>query len=234
MPAKINILIIEDNVIIADDLQQSLEAYGYNVVGNVISYEKAIETLSNSIVDLALIDINLSSKKNGIDVANYINLNNKIPFIYLTSYIDNETINKVTKTKPHAYLVKPFDKNTIHASIELAISKHINTNYKKGSLDYLYLKKNNLYHKVFIDSINFIKADNVYIEIYCNGDLKFLLRSTLKDFHSKLPNNFKRCNKSYIINLNSVESFNLNYIHIGSKKITVSKDFKPYIKSLIS
>ncbi|WP_298781492.1 LytTR family transcriptional regulator DNA-binding domain-containing protein [uncultured Polaribacter sp.] len=235
MPNKFNILIVEDNVIIADDLQQIIESFGYRVLGNVISYEKAVETLTNNNnIDLVLIDINLATEKTGIDLAKYINLNLHLPFIFLSSNLDDDTVSEAANTFPSAYLVKPFDNNTIYTSIEVALTGFTNNRLeKKTQVDHLYLKKNNLYYKVKIGDITFIKSDNIYLEIHTENNEKFLLRSTLKDFFKSLPNNFFKCNKSYIININKVNTFNLNYVFINNTQISVSKEFKPYLKSLL-
>lgn len=234
MPTRFKILIVEDNVIIADDLQQIIEDFGYNVVGNVISYEKAIDFLLENTIDLVLIDINLATEKTGIDLANFININLKIPFIYLSSNLDDTTVDEAAKTLPAAYLVKPFDNNTIYTSIEIAITNFVNR--KRDALlteEHLFLKKNNLYHKVVTNDIYYIKSDNIYIEIFTKNNGKFVLRNTLKNFIKGLPSNFLKCSKSYIVNSNEINSFNLNYIYVNKVKISVSKEFKPYLKSLV-
>lgn len=234
--SKINILIVEDNVIIADDLQQIIESFGYNVPANVISYEKAVNALSEEKIDLVLIDINLATNKSGIQLAEYINTHFKIPFIFITSNIDKETIYDASKTKPAAYLTKPFERNTIFASIEIAISNFLKTesNIKTKNLEFLYLKKKELYYKVSINSIMYVKSDNIYLDIYCDNGLKFIVRNSLKKFYENLPSNFKHCSKSYIINLNKVKTFDLNNVFIDGTKIPISKSFKPFLKSLIN
>lgn len=235
MATLFNILIVEDNVIIADDLQQIIEGFGYNVLGNVISYEKAVDFLLNNKIDLVLIDINLATEKTGIDLAKYINLNFKVPFIYLTSNIDEQTIGDASKTLPAAYLVKPFDADTIYTSIEVAVNSFINRKIEDANLkDFIYLKKNNLYHKVRIEDIYYLKSDNIYIEIFVKNNQKFLVRNTLKEFIKKLPSCFFKCNKSYIINSNEIDSFNMNYVYINKTQISVSKEFKPFLKSLLN
>ena len=234
MATLFKILIVEDNVIIADDLQQIIEGFGYQVLGNVISYEKAVDFLSTHKIDLVLIDINLATDKTGIDLAKYINANLKIPFIYLTSNIDDQTIDDASKTLPAAYLVKPFDADTIYTSIEVAVNSYIDRQRDYVSLnDFIFLKKKSLYHKVKIEDILYIKADNIYIEIYIKNDQKFLMRNSLKEFINKLPSIFFKCNKSYIINSNEIDSFNMNYVFINNTQISVSKEFKPYLKSLL-
>lgn len=75
MEQPIRILIVEDNVIIADDMQSMLEEIGYEIVDNVIVYEQAVEVLKNKEVDLVLIDIILASDKTGIDLGKHIREN---------------------------------------------------------------------------------------------------------------------------------------------------------------
>jgi len=235
MDTDFKILIVEDNVIIADDLQLTLEDLGYTVLDSVISYEKAIDYLDNNSVDLVLLDISLATKKTGIDVAQYINEIIKIPFIFITSNSDSKTIKEASKTKPNAYLVKPFDKKNIHASIELAVTNH-NIKETSNSIikDNLFVKKNNLYHKISINNIAYVKADNVYLEIYSAENKKYILRSTLKSFFLKLPDNFHKCHKSYIINLDHVMAFNARQVVVNNTKIPVSEEFKTFLKNFIT
>ena len=94
MSKSINILIVEDNVLTADDMQMILEDMGYNVVANVTSYEKAIDALNNNTIDLALLDIQLATEKSGIDVGEYIREKFDIPFVFVTS---NSSYNKDVK-----------------------------------------------------------------------------------------------------------------------------------------
>ena len=68
------------------------------------------------------------------------------------------------------------------------------------------------------------------VEIFTKNNIKFLARNTLKEFITTLPSSFYKCNKSYIVNSNEIESFNLNYIFINNVKISVSKEFKPFLK----
>ncbi|WP_369047705.1 response regulator [Tenacibaculum sp. UWU-22] len=235
MGKNINILIVEDNVIIADDLESTLQEIGYNVIDKVISFEKALESLENNIIDLVFLDVFLATKKTGIDLANYINANYKIPFIYLTSNSDSETIEEATKTFPYAYLVKPFDKNNIYTAIELALANYNAKDTTKHFFkDSFFIKNKNIYCKILIKNITYIKSDNVYLEIHTINNKKHILRSTLKNIILKLPNNFYKCNKSYIININYLDSFSSGYVFINNEKIPISKEFKPIIKSLLN
>ena len=232
MNAKIKILIIENNVIIADDLKFTLESLGYLVLGCLISYEEAIFFLQKHTIDLAFLDIGLSTKKTGIDIGNYINEHSKIPFIYLTSNSDDATISLAAKSKPSAYLVKPFNANNLKAAIEIAINNHILL-HKDLIEDFIFVKKNDLHQKVLISDITYIKSDNIYLELHCSQDIKYLLRSTLKSFITKLPASFIQCHKSYIINSNYITAFNTRCVILNNREIPISSQFKSSFKKFM-
>lgn len=248
MEQPIKILIVEDNVIIADDMQSMLEEIGYEIVDNVIVFEQAIEVLKTQEVDLVLIDIILASDKTGIDLGKHIRDNYDIPFIFVTSNSDRATVENAKLVKPNGYLVKPFEQQDLYTSIEIALS-----NYTKGQKafsgdhssddegegintssvlkDSIFVKKQHLYYRIQFDDIQFIKADNVYLEVNTK-DKKFLVRSPLKDYLEKLPRNkFYRAHKSYIVNVDHIDAINSKDIMINNTLIPISKDFKEFIIS---
>ncbi|MDX1332370.1 MAG: response regulator, partial [Robiginitalea sp.] len=124
MEQPIRILIVEDNVIIADDMQSMLEEIGYEIVDNVIVYEQAVEVLKNHEVDLVLIDIILASDKTGIDLGKHIREKYDIPFIFVTSNSDRATVENAKTVQPNGYLVKPFEQQDLYTSIEIALSNY--------------------------------------------------------------------------------------------------------------
>ncbi len=247
MEHPIKILIVEDNVIIADDMQSMLEEIGYEVVDNVIVYEQAVEVLKNNHVDLVLIDIILASDKTGIDLGKHIRDQYNIPFIFVTSNSDKATVENAKTVKPDGYLVKPFEQQDLYTSIEIALS---NFNYAKKTTskdldngvdegftsnsvlkDSIFVKKQHLYYRIQFGDIQFIKADNVYLEVN-TVDKKFLVRSPLKDYLEKLPKNkFYRAHKSYIVNVDHIDAINSKDIMINNTLIPISKDFKEFIIS---
>ncbi|TXD51539.1 MULTISPECIES: response regulator [unclassified Polaribacter] len=232
MNAKIKIIIVEDNVIIADDLKYTLENLGYLVVNCSISFEDAISFLEKNTIDLAFLDISLSTKKTGIDLANHINERVKIPFIYLTSNDDDATISLAAKTKPNGYLVKPFNANNLKASIEIAIKNYVSL-HKNLKEDFIFVKKNSLYQRVFINDISYIKSDNIYLELHCANHTEYLLRSTLKSFIKKLPDYFIQCHKSYVVNLHGVTAFFNKSLVISDQEVPISSQFKNSVKNFM-
>ncbi|MCV6629240.1 MAG: response regulator [Flavobacteriaceae bacterium] len=243
MNDPIKILIVEDNVIIADDMQSMLEEIGYEVVGNVIIYEQAVEVLKNKQVDLVLIDIILASDKTGIDLGRHIRENYNIPFVFVTSNSDRATVEKAKDVKPNGYLVKPFEQQDLYAAIEIAISNlHLKESGEIKEVEEakvttssildnsIFVKKQHLYYRVQFEDILFIKADNVYLEINTK-EKKFLVRSPLKDYLEKLPNSFYRAHKSYIVNVDRIEAINSRGILINDNLIPISKEFREFILS---
>lgn len=250
MERPIKILIVEDNVIIADDMQSMLEEIGYEIVDNVIVYEQAEEVLRNKEVDLVLIDIILASDKTGIDLGKHIRANYNIPFIFVTSNSDRATVENAKTVKPNGYLVKPFEQQDLYTSIEIALSNFTSSENKKAApssepegeglisnsvlKDSIFVKKQHLYYRIQFEDIQFIKADNVYLEVN-TVDKKFLVRSPLKDYLEKLPaNKFYRAHKSYIVNIDHINAINSKDILVNNTLIPISKDFKEFILSAMN
>ncbi|MFW5807886.1 MAG: response regulator, partial [Spirochaetota bacterium] len=102
-----SILIVEDNVITARDIEASLQSLGYQSAGICESGEDAIDRIEDNSPDLILMDIELSGEIDGIQTANYIIERHSIPVIYLTSNNDLETISRTKESHPYGYLVKP-------------------------------------------------------------------------------------------------------------------------------
>ena len=163
MEQPIKILIVEDNVIIADDMQSMLEEIGYEIVDNVIVYEQAVEVLKTQQVDLVLIDIILASDKTGIDLGKHIRENYDIPFIFVTSNSDRATVENAKTVKPSGYLVKPFEQQDLYTSIEIALSNFIygKQNASNGTANSGNTEDVAMSNSILKDSI-FVKKQHLY------------------------------------------------------------------------
>ena len=117
---KANILIVEDEAAIAQDLKDIIQLEGYTVIGVAYSYAKAVEILAAKKPDLVFLDISLRGNGSGLDVAKLLNDKFKIPFIFLTSFSDQDTIKEVVSLNPCGYLIKPFKERDIAPAIALA------------------------------------------------------------------------------------------------------------------
>lgn len=123
------ILILEDEPAIGLDIMLNLEQHGYEVVAIATDADTALDIISSEKIDLAIVDINLEGEKSGIEVAEVLDRDYGIPFIYLTSYADRETVQKAAATYPAAYLVKPFRVNDLAPAVRVALT----TKYAKAA-----------------------------------------------------------------------------------------------------
>ena len=122
--SRLRILIVEDEPIIAENISMYLNNTDFEVSGIAYDSTEANEQLINNTPDAAILDVNLESDEDGIQIAGRINDKYKIPFLFLTSYSDKNTLDRAKAVKPSGYIVKPFNEKTLLASLEIAISNH--------------------------------------------------------------------------------------------------------------
>ncbi|MDY7008917.1 MAG: EAL domain-containing protein [Cyanobacteriota bacterium] len=118
------ILVIEDELIVAENIARNLKKLGYEVVGIVDSGEEAIQTATKKLPNLVLMDIMLQGDMDGIEAAGYIRSQLKIPVVYMTAYADDRTLGRAKLTEPYGYLVKPFKPQSLKTTIEIALQKY--------------------------------------------------------------------------------------------------------------
>jgi DNA-binding NarL/FixJ family response regulator len=122
MMDTIRILIVEDEPLIAENISMYLNNHNFAVSGIAYDDEEAFAELKNNPPDAVLLDVNLESAKDGIEIAEYINNNNRIPFVFLTSYSDKTIVERAKKTNPAGYIVKPFNEQTLYTTLEIALA----------------------------------------------------------------------------------------------------------------
>lgn len=120
---KKQILVVEDEAVVAEDIRKILQSYDYDVPEAISTGEAAIKSIDKTRPDLILLDIMLKDKLSGIDVAKHI-IDINIPVIYLTAYSDKGIIEKAKATGPFGYLIKPFRERELVATIQMAFFKH--------------------------------------------------------------------------------------------------------------
>ena len=121
---KKKILIVEDEIIIAENIKFTLKKFGYDVSGIISFGEDAVEIAREFHPDLVLMDIKLEGKMNGIEAADIIFKEFEIPIIFLTSFGDEDTVKQAAMTEPYGYILKPFEDRMLCAAIEMAFYKH--------------------------------------------------------------------------------------------------------------
>ena len=139
-----NIIIVEDDEITALNLKLSLQKHGYNIVAVCDNAVQAKNKIGTYKPDMVIVDISLQESSDGIELAKVIRKKYNLPFIFLTSYSDDEIIMQAKKTEPYGYIVKPFDPNSLHATIQMALFKYEIENERKEDIDSLKVDKLNL------------------------------------------------------------------------------------------
>ena len=118
------ILIVEDEAIVAMEIETTLRKLGYRIAGKTRNGDEALDLLAGRGIDLALLDINIKGTYDGIDLASLIRQRYDFPFVFLTAYSDRETLERVKQTMPYGYIVKPFNRGELLSAIELALHSH--------------------------------------------------------------------------------------------------------------
>lgn len=236
------ILILEDELLIANDTAEILEQNGYNNIFLAKNIIEAKTILADQKIEFALLDVQLKNNESGIDVAKIINHSYFIPFVYVTSFSDKATIDKLKETFPSGYVLKPFSQDMLLAIIEIA--KHsfevkqnpkeihlkennndvFQTNYNTVIVNnQLIVKENYTYKKVPLEEILWLQSDKNYI-IIKTQDRKYIIRCSLKKILTQLPiKSFVKCCKNYVINTKHVTNFTKDTVQILDQTIPVSR-----------
>ncbi len=218
------ILICEDELIIAEFLKETCEELGYQVLAIAGSKQDAIDKIVFHKPELILLDINMEEPLSGIELAKYINETIKVPFIFITAFSDVETIQAAIHTNPHAYLIKPVDKSTLLANIQLAKFK-----FKfigQNSQQYISLNTDNGGHSINISRVLFVEASGNYCEFVYEDKSRELIRTSMQNVETALENKFIRVHKSFIINPMFITGSSSLKVLIGSDAIPVGRAFK--------
>jgi YesN/AraC family two-component response regulator len=121
---SIQVVIVEDERLVARDIAQILQGQGYKICAIASDGKTAIQKVVEFVPDLVLLDIRINGDTDGIDVADHIQSFYDIPIIYLTAFSDPETLKRAQATNPMGYVVKPFRRDQLLSSVTIALSTH--------------------------------------------------------------------------------------------------------------
>ena len=236
MNDQINVMIVEDDMIIAADISMQLTSMGYHVCAMFPKGEDALAQLEHARPDIVLMDIGLKGEMDGVETAQQILDNYGIPLIFLTANSDEHTFNRAKSTQPFAFITKPFEAKDLERSLELIVSR---LGAKKedpvvdeddgGSYilsDRIFIRFKERMVKVFLNDILYIEAERSYCRIH-TPDKEYLITVPLKSFSERLvANYFLRVHRSYMVNLSKVDELSDDYLLIQKKLIPVSKNYR--------
>jgi DNA-binding LytR/AlgR family response regulator len=246
---KNHILIVEDEAIVASDIQYSLQKLGFFVTGVAASGELALSMIKSSQPDLILMDIMLQGKLSGLDTAELIMKTYSIPIIFLTAYVDEVTLSRAKKCEPFGYIIKPFKEIQLQTAIEMALYKFKKEDdlIKERNLlysimdnskimnDMLFIKSENKIVKIKLADIYFIHTNQSEVVIYTNNS-EFKLHSSINELKEKTGELFIQLSDQYLINKEKVLRIDYPTIYFKDifKVIKVINEDEPTIDSLFN
>lgn len=239
MKKNVRILVVEDEFITLDLLRSYVEDIGYEVSGDAMRADEAIKILEQRDTDIALLDINIKGKENGIWIAQQIQQKYHIPFIFTTAYNDQHTIKNAISTNPSGYLIKPFNKDDIFAAISVALRNYAHqippsvTAPKNAEEDTellinqaIFVKEGLIFKKIAIKDILYVEAYKNYLELHL-AHQKVVVRSTLQKFYESLPkNDFVQIHRSFIVNVKYVDSVKTDTVLMNVTELPLSKSYR--------
>ncbi|WP_339383282.1 hybrid sensor histidine kinase/response regulator [Oculatella sp. LEGE 06141] len=122
--ANTRILIVEDEILIAREIEGCLQELGYSVVGIAADSETALQRIMETHPDLVLVDIVIQGEQDGVALAKQVRDRYQLPVVYLTAYVDEQTLARAKLTRPFGYILKPFNKNDLRVGVEIALARH--------------------------------------------------------------------------------------------------------------
>ncbi len=240
----IRVLIVENDVLIAEDTSQKLSRLGYKVTDIVADADTAKKSIEEDLPNVVLMDIDLDGAVDGIELAKQIHEKYQIPIIYLTDLNDPRTLNRTQNTHLSFFMNKPFNEHLLAYNIELACKRTSDDNVeeKLGVLENaLFLKpsgKSGKRVKVGFESICYIKASRSYSEIYVKSSensnelVKYEPAVSMSEVFKHLSTPpFLQVHRSYVVNLNYVQALEEDDLLILGIPIPMGPSFKAEVKS---
>ncbi len=222
------ILIVEDEISIAENIQEILELLGYVNIDIANSANQCIKVIKKYRPDLIFMDIKLKGDKDGIELGEIVKQMVDAPLVYVTSYSDPTIIERAKRINPAGFIVKPFNTNDIHAIVEIVLyNKRTKPVMESASTtsapespylvtDAVFIKADNAFEKVPYEEIYYVEANGNMVSIFTRNR-EYSIRKSMKEIEEILPSHlFLRVQKSYIVNLTQIENFT-------TKEITMSQ-----------
>lgn len=192
-----NVLIVEDELLIAKSIAKKLNKLGHNVVKIVATGKEAIQYASKISLDLILMDIAIKGKIDGIETANCIKKIVNTPIVFLTAYANDETIDRASRTGCYGYLIKPFRDKELQATVQMTLSKHREQSTIEKALSHSQPKTKKEYDNLYRDEVTklpnklFLQDLFTYLSSLTNCDetesySDFRLKSHSKRSHFQL------------------------------------------------
>ena len=233
----LSILLVEDNLSFALEVEMIIDELGYNHIGTVESAEDASALLKETQPDLIISDVSLKGDVDGIKMIKGLK-NYSGAVIFITQYRDEKLYQRARDLKPIAYLVKPFDKFSLQSCIETAFSllsngngveKNVGTKENFEADTSFFIRQNNMLSKVKIMDIQSVHSDGNYCEFVLKDGKKYTVKMSLVTALKKLPaSDFVRVHQRYALQAKLIEGIDTteNEVLIGDKTYPMGRTYR--------
>lgn len=245
--SKLNVLVVEDEILVATDIEESLISLGYTVQNCVATGAAAISEVEKNLPDVILMDIMLKGQMTGIEAANHIRKNHNVPIIYLTANADISTIEKAKISLPYGYIIKPFNEKDLQTNIEIARFKFENdmkSRVESDQFNRFFKQTNDIGEQVFLNAVKGLEKVNLSDVYYLQQiekntvihlfDEEITIGQTLEQLHERFPSDtFIKVNADFLVNINKIFLASYPQIIIADKMtvIPVDADKKDLLES---
>lgn len=231
------VLIVEDEVLVAEDLAADLEEMGFDVVDIAISGEECFASFEKNQPDVVLMDIQIKGDLNGIEVAKRLIKKADTPIIYLTSNTDSSTMKQAIESHPQSFISKPYNRKDLKAAIEIAIIHHNQKELENATKHHplqavVFVKNGEFYQRLELSEIMYIEAKGSYSTIITKNR-EYTLSMNLQSIEGKIENaNFIRIHRSHIINISKIEGFSNHSVIVNNKELPISNSYRDHVFKL--
>jgi DNA-binding LytR/AlgR family response regulator len=216
----LKILIVEDEVLIAEDTADTLRTFGLAQIELAHDKSGALEQIASFLPDIVLLDIRMEGENTGLQIGEILR-EKEIPFIYITAHSDKEITRRALQTSPAGYITKPIKQLDLFAAIHLIERNNLRANEK-----FIVLKDGYIDVKVPINDILYVQTDNNYIHIYTAAK-KHTVRNSLEWFIDNTPSElFYRTHRSYVINISKVTKNTSKSVFLNEIEVPISRNNK--------
>jgi two-component system, LytTR family, response regulator LytT len=223
---NIRILIVDDEVLIAETLKGYLHKLGFKQIKMTHSKKETFELLSFWKPHVALLDIRMEELYDGLEIGQQFKSDYKIPFMYVTAHSDMEMTQRILKSKPDGYITKPIRINELMINLGMVIQR-----FQEVQNEILIEFKNGYdIERIHLSELLYIKAEGNYVEIYLQSR-KVVVRNTLEAILQEINNDIiVRIHRSFAVNTQKIKKRSNTEIDLGEVQLPISRSYSQVLK----
>ncbi|MFY0673405.1 MAG: response regulator [Bacteroidia bacterium] len=223
------ILIVEDEMLIAEDISEILEEMGHEPIGIADNFNEALHMAKANKPDLALLDIRIKGDKDGVEVGKALYSDLGIRSVFLTSHSDKTIVKRAIAANPLSYLIKPVKEDELFVAMQVAQKQIVSV---RGEKDF-FIKLNGLKQKVKLNDVSHLESEGNYTNVYIKGE-KFVTSKVLKNWLDESEMiDFVRVHRSFAVNVNLVTEIRSKSLLVTNTEVPIGRAYKESIEKLI-